>query len=53
MMTMPPDELRQLRSWAVNTVLQKHALSDAPVSLDIDTVIAEARKLVSFVRSNP
>lgn len=63
-MEMKDEELRQLRAWAVETVLSKHSLeSGDPVSrqgvishtksIDVVKVIAEARKLVNFVRANP
>lgn len=56
MMTMKPEDLRQLRSWAVATVLAKMELenrgSELPVKIPMSTVIAESRKLVNFVRGN-
>lgn len=49
-MQMKPEDLRQLRAWAIETSLGKAALGGQPV--DMVKVIADARKLVNFVRSS-
>lgn len=51
MMTMKPEELRQLRSWAVGTVIQTR-LESGQKPVNMTEVIREARKLVNFVRGN-
>lgn len=52
--TFTDEELRQLRSWAVSTVLQKLAIEQGGCeehhSTDIPAVISDARKLVNFVK---
>lgn len=55
MMQMKPEELRQLRAWAIEKSLDKHALEQRKEGDVILTsqVIADARKLVNFVRANP
>lgn len=56
MMTMKPEELRQLRAWAIGVVLEKSNMElggEAALDLPVGDVIWQARKLVNFVRANP
>lgn len=50
-MDMKEAELRQLRAWAIDKALDKQVLEGEGREVDIATVISDARKLVSFVRS--
>lgn len=57
-MQMTPQEVRQLRAWAVETALGKAAANRNGMAgghelIDIREVITDARKLTAFVRSNP
>lgn len=56
MMPMKPEELRQLRAWATEIVVGKYVaeISQDPDRLkmpDMKAIIAEARTLVTFIRS--
>lgn len=58
-MQMKPEELRQLRAWAVEIVVGKYATemahNKAPnetLMPDMKTILAEARTLVNFIRSS-
>lgn len=54
-MNLTDAELRQLRAWAVETALGKAALEQQNCAdhhtIEIATVIGEARKLVNFVKA--
>lgn len=55
-MPMKPEELRQLRAWAITTVVDKYATEMAHgnrQSMPLPQVILkEARTLVNFIRSS-
>lgn len=56
-MPMKPEELRQLRAWAITAVIEKYAseVAHTPgggLMPEIKVIIAEARALVNFIRSS-
>lgn len=55
-MPMKPEELRQLRAWAIEIVMGKYVTEMGHSSRlgmpDMKSIVAEARALVSYIRSS-